>query len=101
MKKATNNSTSGTSFHGTTVLLTRDQLTTVLGPGNSNVPDGMYTKVQYEWDMQLTDGKVFTVYDWKEYRKIDSDEEIYWHIGGFDKETTERAKVKILINLLK
>jgi len=98
MKKATNDSTIGTSFHGTTVLLTRDQLTTILGDWN-DYPSDIHDKVQYEWDVQLNSDDVFTVYDWKEYREVDSDEEIYWHIGGLDKETTEQAKVKILKQL--
>jgi hypothetical protein len=48
-------------------------------------------KVNVEWICELSDGSVFTIYDWKEYISIDYDEEIEFHIGAKDKETSQRA----------
>ena len=40
-------------------------------------------KVQVEWAIKFEDGKVATIYDWKDHRKP---EQIgRWHIGGRDK----------------
>ena len=46
-------------------------------------PQADDTKVQYEWWFDI-DGTPVTIYDYKEFGKIDPDEEILWHIGGQD-----------------
>ena len=38
--------------------------------------------------METDEGNVFTIYDWKEYRKISDIEVIEWHIGSFSKSTS-------------
>lgn len=48
-------------------------------------------KVQAEWIIQFEDGKIGTVYDWKEYGtpvELVRD----WHIGGKDQETAARIR---------
>ena len=45
--------------------------------------------------METKNGDVFTVYDWKEYRSLSESEVIEWHIGGFNKISTEQAKSEI------
>lgn len=45
--------------------------------------------------METSTGKVFTIYDWKEYREIDFDEEIHFHIGGFNQNDTTLALIEI------
>lgn len=46
-------------------------------------------KVTTEWDIECN-GKVFTIYDWKEYRNPPKGDTIYeWHIGGKDKSVLE------------
>jgi len=80
--RQTNQSSNNTSFHGHTVLATMDQLVKVCGePQYDGSGDD---KVQYEWDMETEDGRVFTIYDWKEYRYFRNDEVIKWHIGAHD-----------------
>ena len=69
----------GTSFHGQTVYASVDDLTKVCGePYRGEIED----KVQYEWTMQTSDGTLFTIYDWKEYRHYWKNEMIEWHIGA-------------------
>jgi hypothetical protein len=51
--------------------------------------------------MELEDGTVFYVYDWKEYRPISLDEVIDWHIGGKNGDNTVKALEqlsKLIIN---
>jgi hypothetical protein len=45
--------------------------------------------------METEDGEVFTVYDWKEYRQLDENEDIEWHIGGRSGLTTGKALSEI------
>lgn len=90
MIKKTNKSLDGTSFHGNTITATVAYLMNVLGApdctGDSN------DKVQNEWELELQDGTVFSVYDWKEYRRYTDTEEIEWHIGGMSENATYRAQ---------
>jgi hypothetical protein len=52
-------------------------------------------KVNYEWEMETSDGNVFTVYSWKEYKILHEHEIIEFHIGGHSKAVTEQAKNEI------
>jgi hypothetical protein len=87
--KPTNQSTSGTSFHGSIVHASVNEMKQVLG--NVKYYGAVGDKVQHEWEMENEFGNVFTVYDWKEYRSYTDDELIEWHIGGHDKATTDHA----------
>ena len=92
--KKTNKSISGTSFHDSTVIATVDQLIDILGEPVDDSNTGQ-DKVNFEWEMELETGEVFTVYDYKEYRMLRTDEMIEWHIGGFDVYTTNQAAREI------
>jgi len=88
--KQTIHSANGTSFHDTVITTTVNKLIKALGKpvhGDNNGSD----KINFEWKMELEDGTLFTVYDYKEYRKLDLDELIEFHIGGFDVFDTEKA----------
>jgi hypothetical protein len=80
MIKKTNKSLDGTSFHGATFSATLADLQIILGAPNHT--SDHHDKVQNEWEMELEDGTVFSVYDWKEYRRYTDKETIEWHIGG-------------------
>ena len=80
MIKKTNKSMNGTSFHGATFSATLADLQIILGAPNHT--SDQYDKVQNEWEMELEDGTVFSVYDWKEYRNYGDKDTIEWHIGG-------------------
>lgn len=69
-----------TSFHGSTITATLDDLIKILGEPSS-ICLNQDEKVQYEWLLETKNGTPFTVYDWKEYREILPDSEIDWYIG--------------------
>jgi hypothetical protein len=41
--------------------------------------------------MENSDGWVFTIYDWKEYRSLSENEIIEWHVGGHNGQITKQA----------
>ena len=86
MIKKTNKSLDGTSFHGATFSATLADLQVILGAPNGG--GDHHDKVQNEWELELEDGTVFSVYDWKEYRRYTDKETIEWHIGGKDQKDT-------------
>lgn len=68
-----------TSFHGTEVSCTANELTEILGKDNiGKSGDG---KSLYNWLVKFGD-QYFTIYDWKEYRNFSKNEMIDWHIGS-------------------
>ncbi len=87
MCKKTNSSTDGTSFQGITIFANVQDLTRAFGEPTIQDNTGE-DKVNFEWDMETDEGNVFTIYDWKEYRKISDIEVIEWHIGSFSKSTS-------------
>ena len=101
MKPLSNtNSIAGTSFFGTTFPASVDQLVEALGAPTFE-GNGGEVKTNFEWNMELEDGTVFSVYDWKEYRSISLDEVIDWHIGGKNGDSTVKALEqlsKLIIN---
>ena len=88
--KFTAKSTSGTSFFGTTIRTTVNELIENIGEPNFEENTGK-DKVNFEWELETESGKVFTIYDWKEYRPIGWDEEIEFHIGGMNRGACEEA----------
>lgn len=96
--KQTFKSPVGTSFHDSVINTTVNKLIKVLGKpvfGDNSGTD----KINFEWVMELNSGDVFTVYDYKEYRVLDTNEIIEWHIGGKDKNVTDAALVEISLAL--
>jgi hypothetical protein len=81
MAKKTNSSTNGTSFYDVTIKASVNQLINAFGEPDYDGNTGE-DKVNFEWEMETEDGEVFTIYDWKHYRKLDLDEIIEWHIGS-------------------
>lgn len=93
--RPTRRSTSGTSFHDTVISASVNELRAVLGPPAYDENSGK-DKVNFEWEMETEDGEPFTVYDWKEYRRISQDEQIEWHIGGESRSVTQTARAEII-----
>jgi hypothetical protein len=94
MAKKTYQDVDGTSFHGVVIRATVDQLTKAFGePYDNNSGDD---KVNFEWDMETDEGEVFTIYDWKEYRPLQRDEYVTWHIGAKSKSDSNVAEREIL-----
>ena len=92
--KPTTKSTGGTSFHDSVINCSLSTLKKVLGEPSYDANDGQ-DKVNFDWDMETSNGDVFTVYDWKEYRSLNENEMIEWHIGGTDRTVTEQAAREI------
>jgi hypothetical protein len=92
--------TDGTSFHNTTIKGSVSTLIKVLGTPDYLGNDGK-DKINFEWEMETDSGDVFTVYDWKEYRSLNENEIIEWHIGGKSRSITEQAKSEITNAILK
>ena len=97
MAKKTYKDTDGTSFHGVTIRATVEQLTNAFGePDDNNTGED---KVNFEWEMETDEGNVFTIYDWKNYRPLRSDEIVTWHIGAKSRSIASDASYEILREL--
>jgi hypothetical protein len=96
--KLTTKSSNGTSFHGVTIKTSVNELIRVLGNPQNDSNTGKYN-VNFEWTCERENGDVVTIYDWKEYRMIDINEEIEFHIGGKTLPITFNAK-EDLVKLL-
>lgn len=95
MAKKTYQSTDGTSFHGITIRASVEQLTKAFGDP-SIVDNTGEDKVNYEWEMETDEGEVFTIYDWKYYRPLKSDEIVTWNIGSKSKSVSWDAENEII-----
>ena len=88
----------GTSFFGATIKTTLSKLRNKFGIETYNDNNGT-DKVNIEFDLvlELTPNLSipFTLYDWKEYKKIGEDEEIVFHIGARNKAESDIAKFYI------
>jgi hypothetical protein len=93
--KATMQSPNMTSFHGQTFRATVNEIREFCGVPDSVCRDSS-DKVQFDWVFETEDGRVFTIYDWKEYRLFGEDETIEWHIGAHDSYTASTALTEIL-----
>jgi hypothetical protein len=81
---------SGTSFHGTTITATPSQIRAVMGESKWSC-----SKTNFNWVGLTEDEQVFTVYDWKMGR-VSKNQTVEFHIGGFSKESEEKAKKELL-----
>lgn len=98
--KRTSKTANGTSFFRHTFSASVNQLKDIMDEPIWEQNDGS-DKVNFEWNMETEDGDIFTVYDWKEYRELDLDETIEWHIGGHNEAVTLKAKMEIESELAK
>lgn len=94
MAKLTNKSTNGTSFHGHTVTCSVNDLIAIIGK-----PQGEYNtgtdKTNFDWDCENDLGDLFTIYDWKEYRKLNLNEGIEFHIGAHTAAAAYQAMIEL------
>jgi hypothetical protein len=96
--KKTNSSTDGTSFQGVIIKASVQDLINVLGEPDFSDNTGE-DKVNFEWDLETDEGNVFTIYDWKEYRKLDLNEQIEWHIGSHSRSISGDAQYEVMREL--
>jgi hypothetical protein len=90
MAKISSKSPVGTSYHSVNISATPAELIKKFGEPQWGYNDGK-DKVNMEWVLETTEypnewnvpkGTVFTIYDWKEYRPLEDNEVIQWHIGA-------------------
>jgi hypothetical protein len=98
MAKETNQSTNGTSFQDVTFKASVQQLTNAFGEPDYSSNTGE-DKVNFEWVLETDEGNVFAIYDWKEYRELDLDEQIEWHIGSHSRDISGDAKYEVMREL--
>lgn len=93
----------GGSFHNSTITASINDITSVLGKPVVFENTGE-DKVNVEWYGVTNDGFKFTVYDWKEYRALDLNEPIRFHIGsesGFMSDTEAAEELEKDIHRVK
>ena len=91
MIKKTEQSADGTSFHGITIKTTLGRLRAAFGDPQGEYNDGS-DKSNIDYTLETSDGDVFTVYDWKNYRPIGEDEVLDFHIGAYNNHIAFQAK---------
>jgi hypothetical protein len=92
--KKTNKSADGTSFHNVTIKTSVNELIRVLGEPDDDSNTGE-DKVNFEWICETENGYIVTIYDWKEYRMIDVNEKIEFHLGGHSQLSTFDGKIEL------
>ena len=93
--KKTEKSANGTSFHDVTITTTINELVRVLGEP-TYTGDPMEDKVSVEWICETEEGEVVTIYDWKEYRRLEDNELVEFHLGGHRKIHTLNGKEELV-----
>ena len=79
-----------------TLTVTPQQLIDTLGEPDFFDNDGQ-DKTNMEYDLESEYGNApFTIYDWKEYKPLQMDELIEFHIGGFSYSQSVEAKNEVL-----
>ncbi len=91
---------STSSFHDSTIRASVNELIKVIQIPPFNQNNGQ-EKTNFEWDCKTKDDGNFTIYDWKEYRTISTDEQIDWHIGGSSKVQTDTIANMLELDLNK
>ena len=99
--KSTAKTSNGTSFSGVTIYATPNELIKLAKKVGADYYDGNTgdDKVNFDFTFETSVGSVFTVYDWKEYRVLDQDLRVEFHIGGFSKMEMLEAKDELLNDL--
>ena len=91
MIKKTEQSADGTSFHSITIKTTLGKLRAAFGDPQGDYNDGS-DKSNIDYVLETSNGDVFTVYDWKNYRPIGEDEVLDFHIGAYNNHIAFEAK---------
>ena len=95
MAQHTRKSAGGTSFHGVTLKATPQQLIDLF-PNSYDEYNNGRDKTNFDFTLQTESGKVFTIYDWKEYRPLRMDEVVEWHVGAHDEVTSIEGRDEVV-----
>ena len=99
--KATQKSSGGTSFFGTTIYCSPNDLISVakkFGAEYFEENTGR-DKTNFDFSFENEDGDVFTVYDWKEYKALVMDRDYSFHIGAKGGYISRKSKEELLKEL--
>ena len=93
MKHARTRNVNGTSLRGY-ITASRKKLIDIFGePCFFEPSTNSFDKVQIEWCLQFGDGTIATIYDWKQYGNIPSEDEVVqWNIGGRSMDAMDQIK---------
>jgi hypothetical protein len=94
MAKLSDKSANHTSYHGIGIKSTLNLLRKAIGKPQDLHNTGE-DKTNVDYVCETEDGDVFTIYDWKEYRKIGDDEVINFHIGAHTDRIAFNAKQEL------
>ena len=94
MAVKTNKNTAGSSYHGVLIITTPNKLREILGSPTLIDNTGKY-KTNMEYICETRDGILFTIYDWKQHEPLNMEYNYGFHIGGFSKADTEKAKAEL------
>ena len=95
MQHATIADANGTSLRGY-IATTYNNLVKTFGLPTFEIPASQMDKVTIEWILQLPNGSVVTIYDWKGYGYKPKADEVYeWHIGGLTSSVVEFVKTQL------
>lgn len=78
-------SSAGTHFQGITIYCTPYELIKVCEKNCIDYMEHNYgdDKTNFDFEFETKSGTIFTVYDWKEYKKLNMHENISFHIGAY------------------
>ena len=98
MAKLSKKDSCGTSFHGHEITATPNQLIKALGKPQFGCNDG-HDKTNFDWVCETSDGRVFTIYDWKVYAPLNMNSRYSFHIGAFSGSVASKAlrELKLII----
>ena len=88
--KSTTQNLDGSSFYGSSITATVQDMIDALGTPYYYENKGD-DKTNYEWECETENGHPVTIYDYKEYRSLEFDDLIKWHVGGFGLSQTQEA----------
>ncbi len=94
MATKTKQSIDGTSFHGTEIQATPNELKELFPESWEGQNDGR-DRTNFNFVLETKDWEVFSIYDWKEYRSLEMTETIDWHIGGHNRKITKKAAIEV------
>lgn len=98
MAKHTRKSAGGTSFYGITLKATPQQLIDLFPNSYDEQNDGR-DKTNFDFTLETESGKVFTIYDWKEYRQLRMNEVVEWHVGASNEATSIEGRDEVVAML--
>ena len=92
-----------TSFTFYTFCASTNDIIEKVGYPTDYHPENFEDRVTRQWELELSDGTYFTIYDWKEFRYYDDETIIEWHIGSnynvCDKKKQDEKIVKAIEKL--